>query len=247
MKLKKLTILLIVIALTSCSNNLKNSELKTEELRETKHSEIIDGEKKVINKETKVFQSGAYTKGFKSDIWLYKIHEEKFEVDWMTYDKGDGLQINKPKDWELVANHLVAFNSKGAINGENSQIVVLHKYNNDSLDNFLEEYHALMVNELEERYEIVDQTKECFVNNGDYFIISKFYFMNNGELYKCYNLLNEKNDLLTEVTYYYKSENWKMHYNIFLDFVNGIKFDGVFLTNHEKDLFDPLGFELCSN
>jgi len=240
MRIEKYIILLLLI--NGCASVNKNSNENIQKI-----DDIINGSRTIINEKTNVIQSGNYKNGFKEGIWLYEIDSSKFEVEWNVYQKDKLLLVNKPNNWDVVDLDITAFSAKGRIKNDTSQVIIVHNINLENDPNLLNDYRRKMSLEFAENYDLLEENQKCFRNNEKTFLISQFHFLNDNEMYHCYNLLNEENHILTEVTYFFKSEEWKIHYNIFLDFVNGIRYSNNFLTNHKEAEFSPLDFIFCKN
>lgn len=228
---------------SKCGNNLNSSSFQNTTIDD---NDLLNGRKTVIHKKDSVYKNGDFVDGFKEGIWLYKVDSFHFEMEWGTVRYNEKLKLSKPMNWKILDTYLDAFTAKGPVmSNDSGQVVILQKNNVENKSDFTKEYYQLFKTEFEERYSILDSSSECFMNGNRKFLISKFYFKKDDKFYSCYSALCEEKNVLTEITYYFKSNNWKAHYNIFLDFVNGVKYNDNFLTDHSSENYDPWGFVSC--
>jgi len=240
----RLVYLIIFYFIISCEtegNEIINSEVEITKLT------FIEGYQKIGNTKTNEFQEGYYLNGFKDGLWKYNINGDKWVKDWSIYEGVEDMTISIPLDWKILDDKMVHFSAKGEVsNTDTAQVIMYIRTIPDSLDNFnTHSYRDEYVEDLKEKYAILEESEQCFINSGDSFLVSKFHLGTNGKEYYCFTLFDKMKDKIIEVSYYFKSTNWNNHYNMFFDFVNGVKLNDSFITNHNIDEHDPMGFVYC--
>ena len=233
---------LILLLFTSC--NLMSDGNDSNISQSVKES-YYSGYLRVNDSITNNFQEGNYLNGFKKGKWIYNIKQVNYTKNWTLYEELENLKVNIPLDWEVLNDEIVQFSAKGETFLNDSAQIVIYQITIDTLKYKLEDYRGKFNQDLANQWDLLEESEECFLNSNDEFLISKYHLKKKEKDYFCFSLIMIIDGEILDISYYFKSTNWKRHYNMFFDFINGLKVNDKFLTNHEFNKFNPLGFYLC--
>jgi len=195
---------------------------------------------------TNNFQKGNYFDGFKSGNWTYSVNQTNYIKDWIIYEEVQNLKINIPSDWEILNDEIVQFTAKGETFLNDTSQIVIYRVSIDTLKYKLVDYKNKFNQDLYKQWEVLEVSEQCFLNNNQKVEITKYHLKKELKDYFCFSMIMIIDGEVLDISYYFKTIQWERHYNMFFDFINGLKINDKFLTNHEFDKFNPLGFYLCN-